>query len=305
LVELTVADSPLRRSGTRRTGLVSALDSYEMSERTNKSPRIIVVVPTKDRPTQLREALSSVYRQTIRPYLTIVVGQRVEDFDHSENIGESLTSSTPTLFVLNTRTANLSGAVNTAMIQFLEQEPEIQNVYVAVLDDDDWWEPEYLERCFSLAREENLDWVVAGIIRHESEEGRGVKLAVPCSLTASAFLRTNPHVQGSNLFLRLPTLLKAGCYDENLQSTTDRDLGVRLVNLGNVKVGFMREHLVHHRAYGQNRLSVSGSPQKRAGLVAFYQKYAPLMSAEDREKFLERATRLFGCHIDDFGGEEG
>lgn len=274
-----------------------------LAERERFGPsRIAVIIPTRDRPCRVEEAIASVYSQTMRPDLVVVVGEKSSDLKRVHGSGMLPRDQIPTLLALNSRTPNLSGAVNTALIRLVRKGFEPETCYVAILDDDDSWEPQYLERCFSLARKQRLDWVVAGITRHESEKGDGTDLSIPSRLTASSFLRTNPHVQGSNLFVRLSTVLRAGCFDENLRSTTDRDLGIRLVNLGNTRVGFVHEHLVHHAAYGRGRLSTPGSTRKRAGLVAFYQKHAPLMSDADRREFLHRAETLFDVHANDFEG---
>jgi hypothetical protein len=53
-------------------------------------------------------------------------------------------------------------------------------------------------------------------------------------------------------------------------------------------------------ALGHDRLSTPGSPSKRQGLIAFYQKYGPIMSGEQRAGFLRRATTVFGCALEDF-----
>lgn len=57
--------------------------------------------------------------------------------------------------------------------------------------------------------------------------GRCQSLFSDAQLHAGPFLVGNPHVQGSNLFLRLGSLLEAGSFDEALQSCTDRDLCIR------------------------------------------------------------------------------
>jgi glycosyltransferase involved in cell wall biosynthesis len=264
--------------------------------------RIVVVIPTKDRPYHVQQAIASVYNQTVRPDLVVVVGEKSSDLKQIHGRGGPSRNQVPTLLTLNSRTHNLPGAVNSALVRLVRKGFEPESCYVSILDDDDWWEPQYLERCLSLARKLHLDWVVAGITRHEREEGDGTDLTIPSRLVASSFLRANPHVQGSNFFVRLSTLLRAGCFDENLRSTTDRDLGIRLVNLGNTKLGFVHEHLVHHAAYGRTRLSTPGSTMKRVGLVAFYQKLAPLMSDVDRMEFLHRAETLFDVHANEFEG---
>ena len=263
--------------------------------------RIVVVIPTKDRPTKLARAISSVYAQSILPHLLIVVGEKDSDLEAVRRDGDpSGGKKVPQAFLVNRRARNLSGSVNTAFTHLLEQDFEPQLTYVSLLDDDDEWEPKYLQKCIELASNQNLDWVIAGITRHEAEDGEGINLSIPKLLKASQFLITNPHVQGSNLFVRFATLLKAGCFDENLRSTTDRDLCIRLLNLGDTRVGLVREHLVHHMASGLDRLSTPGSEAKRNGLIAFYQKYNLAMLAQERDGFVHRATTVFHCTASDF-----
>ena len=80
----------------------------------------------------------------------------------------------------------------------------------------------------------------------------------------------NPHIQGSNLFVLLRRLLEAGGFDESLTSTTDRDICIRLADLGSIRYGGLRENLVHHYADDDRpRLSTPGSDAKRAGLTYF------------------------------------
>jgi GT2 family glycosyltransferase len=260
---------------------------------------IVAIVPTRNRPRHLINALSSIAHQSRQPDLLIVVKEC--EYDHEAVVRVASTLSKTALVILpNGRASNLSGAVNTALHHLLRTNLAPRTTYVALLDDDDTWEPEYLERCASMVETQDLDWVVSGIYRHETEDGAAHQLSIPESIEVSNFLVTNPHVQGSNLFVRLSTFLEAGCFDENLQSTTDRDVSIRLLNLGGTKVGFLREYLVHYMALGHDRLSIPGSPSKRQGLIAFYEKYGPTMSEEQRTGFLHRATMMFGCAFEDF-----
>jgi glycosyltransferase involved in cell wall biosynthesis len=272
-------------------------------------PSLFVVIPTKDRRQSLLRALRSVALQSFSPTATLVVGDSEKDI---EGLGTSLAGFSteqgepiPLITMVNRWTSNLSGSINTALSHILDHMPgHPTSTYIAFLDDDDYWEAGYIQKCMEAARGQDLDLVVAGIVRHEKER-RGVRLGIPKNLDLREFLTTNPHIQGSNLFVRLATLLKAGCFDENLQSTTDRDVAIRLLSLGNTRVGFVQEHLVHHMAGGLNRLSSPRSESKRNGLVAFYQKYGPMMSELERARFVERASGLFGCTVQDFAGAFG
>jgi len=271
---------------------------------------IFVVIPTKDRRQCLVRALRSIALQSFRPTATLVVGDAQEDI---EGLGTSLADfspeqgkAVPLVPLVNKGARNLSGSLNTALSHILnEMHADPATSYIAFLDDDDSWDREYLEECFTSAINQDLDWVIAGITRHEADDEEGVDLTIPPGITIHDFLTTNPHVQGSNLFLRLSSILKAGCFDENLESTTDRDVAIRLLSLGNTRVGFLQHHLVHHMAGGPSRLSSPGSESKRHGLIAFYQKYSPTMSEPERVSFADRACRLFGCMIQDFAGAFG
>ena len=96
--------------------------------------------------------------------------------------------------------------------------------------------------------ERDLDMVAAGLIMHFSSEEGAELLDPPLTLSACDTLVRNTHIQGSNLFVRLRCLLEAGGFDEALTSTTDRDICIRLADLGTVRYGALNERLVHHFA---------------------------------------------------------
>lgn len=260
---------------------------------------VVAVIATKNRKNILVNAISSIEAQSLRPDLVVIVGEQNSDFGDSIDFPDLRI-----LLITNKRTANLSGAINTAIQTVLELgfQPEI--TYLAMLDDDDRWDPNYLQKCVA-ASSNGEDWVVPGIKRYEDPSAEGIDLTIPTKLSTSAFLTGNPHVQGSNLFVKLSTLLRAGCFDENLGSTTDRDVGIRLCNLNAIRIVFIQEHLVHHNAYGKDRLSTPKSRVKTNGLVQFYRKYSPIMSVEERCKFLNRAHSLFQCDPTDFQSSVG
>ena len=144
--------------------------------------------------------------------------------------------------------------------------------------------------------DQNLDMVAAGVIYLASAESEGVLLDSPPTLDADELLVRSTHIQGSNMFVRLRTLLEAGGFDEALVSTTDRDVCIRLADLGTVRYGALAEHLVQHFADNDRpRLSSPGGEKKQAGLRSFFRKYRSRMSDSQREAFIERSIQLFDC----------
>lgn len=172
------------------------------------------------------------------------------------------------------------------------------DAWVAILDDDDLWAPEHLQTCHTLASN-TTDAVISGI--QTCKNG----ILSPCvnhgTYTISQFLQGNPGWQGSNTFVRLSKLEEAGCFDETLPCTHDRDLAIRLLSLssfqhirtGAVTVRYMLDEDLP--AYTRWR-----NPVKLAGLRQFLTKHRHRMNSNDYELFLQRASQAFGFTFDEF-----
>ena len=256
---------------------------------------IAALVPTHDRPELLADrSLASVARQTRRPdYLIIIDDSGPASRPANQRIAlDYQCPGTRVVYLENCRTPGLSGAVNTALMWLQAEAP---SALVAMLDDDDAWEPDYLRRCERFLTENDLDMVAAGIIYHETG-GKSRHLSSPPELDVDELLVRNPHIQGSNLFVRAEKLLEAGGFDEALVSTTDRDVCIRLADLGSVRYGNLPDCLVHHHADDDRpRLSSRGSDAKCAGLRYFYRKHSGRMTTEQRGAFISRSRNLFDC----------
>ena len=273
----------------------------------NNSPKvpafkIAVVIATKNRSEILVDrALRSVVEQTHRPdHLVVVDDSDQERHPRNKSLVESI--NLPDVCVIyreNYRTAGASGAWNTALDYLHRIVEEHACLFVAILDDDDRWVPDYLERCAHLACSRGLDMVAADILRIEQIGAEPLLNPAPDELRAADYLVGNPGIQGSNLFVRLSVLLAAGLFDEGLKSTTDRDLCIRIADLGGVQYGRLAAPLVEHFAdNGRERLTTPGAEPKLQGLTAFWRKYSCRMTAIQQQAFDERARRLFGWSID-------
>ena len=257
--------------------------------------QIAALIPTHDRPDLLsRRSLPSVAGQTRTPdYLIIVDDSSPALRPTNRRIAEGFQCpGTRVIYLENCRTPGLSGAVNTALAWVQEMAP---SAFVAMLDDDDRWEPAYLARCASALAEKELDMVTAGLIYHGTDK-KVRYLSSPRTLDVAELLVRNPHIQGSNLFVRLGKLLEAGGFDEALVSTTDRDICIRLADLGTVRYASLPDYLVHHHAEDDRpRLSSRGGEAKSAGLSYFYRKYVGRMTPDQKAAFLRRSRELFDC----------
>jgi UDPglucose 6-dehydrogenase len=262
-----------------------------------------VIIPSHHSPSFLDRALESVSHQSHLPSSVIVITDPDTDRLHEiKEVVEKLSLSLPLRHITNERTKSVSGAIN-AGLHFLGMNPSFNSrAFIALLDDDDWWERRYLENCLKYAHETDADWIISGLIRYDEKHPEGLKQTIPRSVNLSDLLVGNPNIQNSNLFVRADPLQAIGGYDEDLVSTTDRDTCIRLLQ-GETKYAVLFNHLVHHDAFTRDdRLSHPGSPRKKAGLRTFYKKYHDLMTPEQRIAFEDRALDLFA--VDLRGGSE-
>ncbi|MFC1897858.1 glycosyltransferase family 2 protein, partial [Chloroflexota bacterium] len=203
---------------------------------------IATIIATCDRPDLLKNrSLPSVLHQTNCPDLVLVV-------DDSAPVNKSRNRDIVTalrfpqdrvLYLENTRTKGAAGAWNTAIRHLYRQ--GFYECWVALLDDDDEWQPQYLENCLANSMAEDADIVVSGLIRRTETTPNHAQSISRQGFTRADFYVGNPHWQGSNTFIRLSALIAAGGFDESFTSTNDRDLGIRLLDLGFLKWAFVHD----------------------------------------------------------------
>ena len=105
---------------------------------------ITAIIATHNRPELLvNRALTSIIHQTRPPNLLIVVDDSDDNIRHAnETIMAKLDMpNTKSLYMENNRTRGAAGAWNTALAYTQSIQPDS---FVAILDDDDSWDPSYL-----------------------------------------------------------------------------------------------------------------------------------------------------------------
>ena len=262
--------------------------------------RVAVLVATAHRADLLASrALPSIEIQTRTPWRVVVVDDsrtEVASLRTERAVRVWRPAGVGVDFLGNRRTKGASGAWNSGLDHLLRICHDPRQVYVAILDDDDRWEPGHLDHCLALAERSRLDLVASPFLRIE-EGTEPVPVIPPRSLRAGSFLAGNPGIQGSNLVCRLSTLLEAGLFDESLPSCTDRDLCIRISDLPDVRYGTAAHPtptVNHYACRSRLRLSTPGSPSRLAGLDGFFRKYRGRMSDSERARFRTRARFRFG-----------
>ena len=272
-----------------------------MSQEQSSKFQIGVIVATCDRPELLsKRSIPSIMEQSQPPdFLIVVDDSRLEEnIKLNEHYISSLdTGNTVIAIIRNRRTLGACGSWNTGIDWIFEVTAHPESTYIAILDDDDEWLPSYLETCMRTCKTGNFDMAAAGIQRLEAEHTKAVIYPGPSSINADEFLIGNGGIQGSNIFVRMRTMLMAGCFDESLRSSTDRDLCIRIADLGTVTYTPITSNLVKHYAeLDRIRLTTKGSEAKLSGLTVFWQKYYGRMENHQRTQFKKRAKELFSWY---------
>ena len=265
---------------------------------------IVALLATRGRFDLLaRRAIPSILAQSRLPDRILVV----VDQTHSDLPDEALAKLRRRLKDLcrdrvhvtvlrNRRTpSRAAGAWNTGLDQLHRGTRQPDLVFVAILDDDDAWEPDHLACCLDAAAAGDLNMVASGLIRHESEGSPGHRHSIPTQLDARELFVRGQHIQGSNLFVQLDLLLLVNGFDERLPSCTDRDLCLRLAALEELRFGRTDRHTVHHYADPRpDRLSTPASPAKLEGLTRFFRKHGLRFDEGTRQEAEARAAERFG-----------
>lgn len=233
---------------------------------------ISVVIPTCDRPLWLQRALRSVRTQSHVPCEVIVVDNGITPLP-AETLPQevSLLRLSPQAGAGSARNAGAKCAGGD---------------YIAFLDDDDEWAPDYLAQ---MKQAIDSDEAAADmLIGHMFDSTDGTALAqlqetanlLPCLLTE------NPGTGGPNTVVRRSAFLAAGGYDPDLCVAEDRALAIEFLLHGFRLFAVPEATVLVHRGR-QDHLSKSAAVL--SGTAAFYRKYRHLM---DRQERLLNRSRL-------------
>ena len=181
---------------------------------------ISVIIPTFDRSELLNRAVDSVVQQTSPAQEIIVVDNGLEDaVVHSCNRSSiQLIKTAPRLGPGRSRNAGARAA---------------QSEFLAFLDDDDIWEPDYLEHSRAILEKGKAD-VVVGQLKRVGADGKPAPYKMfPSDMKKqrSVYFRS-PGFGGQNIVIKKELFFKVGGFDEEMPASVDRDLAAKIIEAG-------------------------------------------------------------------------
>jgi GT2 family glycosyltransferase len=192
-----------------------------MDPENHTNPSLTVVIPTADRGKLLNRAVRSVLEQTVRPEMIIVVDNGVDDarIDPHLNDKVQLVRTRPRIGAAAARNKG-AGLVGSH--------------YIAFLDDDDIWEPGYLEHALNMFKSDRNADVVVGRLKRAGSNQQAVSYKMfPSDINKQrGVYYKNPGFGGQNIIIKKELFFQIGGYDESLPPSEDRDLAARILQMG-------------------------------------------------------------------------
>lgn len=232
----------------------------------NDNPLITVVIPTLNtRPEFLRQALDAVAGQTYRPCEVIIV---------NNGIGDLQLTDFP-LPIRHFKTVYRAGVAQARNIGV----SLANTAYVAFLDDDDLWAPDYLQCMVRRIEDESPDCLIARLDQLIDGKVLPYKNATGL-LTKDIILVRNPGITGSPLVVKKDAFLKAGGYNPKLPPSEDKALVLEFLRQG-LRVVTVPQCQAILRQHGKgDRLTESRSMAE--GIYQFYRHYKKEMNLNQK-----------------------
>jgi glycosyltransferase involved in cell wall biosynthesis len=208
-----------------------------------EAPEASVVIPVYRGAQYIAQALSSVFAQTFTRYEVIVVNDGSPETQQIEN---ALRPYQEKVIYFQQANAGASAARNTGIRRS-------RGTYIAFLDCDDAWYPNYLaEQLSALRADPGLDLVYCDTILIGASRNAG-KTAMEINpshgpVTLESLLKLDCKLITSGTVVRRQSLLNAGLFDENLRCCEDYDMWVRIADRG-ARMAYQCKVLGLHRIH--------------------------------------------------------
>jgi GT2 family glycosyltransferase len=152
--------------------------------------------------------------------------------------------------------------------------------FVAFLDDDDAWRPQYLARAMAELEHSGADAVISGLCRIK-HDGSIQPIVIPHRAEiAGRMFDKNFGMTGSNLVIRRSAFERVGGFDSALPVFNDWDFLIRMIAAG-VEYSVVPELTVEWREHEGDRISTP-SLRRAAGIENFVAKHGHIMPPVNR-----------------------
>lgn len=217
------------------------MENTDRAERRDQAaPTVSIVIPTYNTAKYIGETLESVFTQTFQDYEILIVNDGSPDTTELEKV---LAPYRDRVTYIKQENRGPSAARNNAIRHARGQ-------FVAFLDSDDIWEPDYLAvQVAEMQRDPTIDVLYPNAVTFGDSVNAGRKFMDLCpsegEVTVESLMTLECNVLVLNM-ARRDTLLRVGMFDENMRSSEDFDLWLRIVGQGG-RIAYHRRVLARRR----------------------------------------------------------
>lgn len=222
-----------------------------------------VVIPSYKINKLLFKTLSSVFKQTTKPYeIIIIFSNKI-----SQDQNNLLLKKYKNLKIFFFNNGNASQNRNYGALK-------AKGSYLAFLDDDDLWSKDYLGYIEKKLNENRSKLIITWLNKIKDQKVSKFK-EISQKVKSEDLFVFNPGIIGSNIVIEKKTFKKIGGFDKKLASSEDKDFFIRFLDK-KLKFNILKKRLVYHRQKNQKQLSYDTT-----GKQLFLKKYKYRMSKKD------------------------
>ena len=234
---------------------------------------IINTFQRKNREFDLNRSFTSVENQTYKPEEIIIINSGKTKLD-TKNIFKGTK--------IEYKIINCGAEVNIPKKRNIASK-NTKYQYIAFLDDDDFWDKNYLFKSSNFIKTNNSEVLLSDVY---IEKNNKLELfRSPRSNHYEDYLLNNPGAMGSNIIIKKEIFNLIGGYDERLYVSEDKSIIIDLI-LKKIKIEF-QENVVIYNIDNPNSISKS-SLSLIKGMIPFYIKYKKIMNLQTKINFLKK-----------------
>lgn len=206
-----------------------------------KMPKVSVIIPAYNAEAFLSEAIESVLAQSFQDFEVIVIDDG--STDDSARIANSFGGN---VFCLSQENRGLAAARNRGIA-------ESKGELIALLDADDYWLAEKLEKQVELLERESEAVACFTLTENFNDQGETLETSVEpdyADIVEALLLYSCIIGPPSSVMIKRSALNKIGDFDMNFSQCADWDMWLRLAELG--KVVYVNKPLVRYRIHPTN-----------------------------------------------------
>ncbi|HWS87148.1 MAG TPA: glycosyltransferase family 2 protein [Pyrinomonadaceae bacterium] len=231
-----------------------------------RAPSVSVIIPAYMVAPYIAATLDSVLAQSFKDYEVIVVNDGSPD---TAELERALAPYLERITYVRQENRGAGAARNNGLRR-------ARGRYVAFLDGDDLWLPDFLSEMVALVESEGgYDLVYADAMLFGDSPLAGTKYTDTCpsvgAVTLESLLAERCHVITSGVLARREPIMEVGLFDESLKNSQDFDLWARLAKRPGARMTYSARVLLRHRKH-RTSLSASSINSVGGGLLKVFDK---------------------------------